>query len=119
MAKATEETPVESTNRVYSTEGIPKSKRGRRAAEVDLSMYEADVEEVKKNLGVAIGYENQKPALARDLKRYFGVNTSMRNIKPVPKEGNVGTVWMEWPSYEADDGQLYEDTDQVTENLEG
>lgn len=119
MAKATDtaEAP-EQVQPLVSETGIPKSKRGRQANEVDYSAYEPHIEDVKTNLGKALGFPNVKPKVAKDLKTIYGVRANMRNVDP--EDGNKGTMWIEWPNYIDDEtGDRVEDIDEVNENLAG
>lgn len=102
--------------------GIPKSKRGRQAKDIDWTNhdginFEEDVAWCKANLGEAIGYPDMKPNMVNLLKRTFGVNAAMRNVDPQNK--NIGELWFEWPVLEDENGNLTEDTETVTSNIEG
>jgi len=109
---------------LVSDNGIPPSKRGRRTESVDLVAFfnergediEAQVQELKENLGTAYGYENILPKIAKAVRREYGVDVKQRNVRP--KEGNIGEMWITWPAYNDDEDNLVEDEDAVKENLE-
>lgn len=106
--------------RLHSSAGIPKARRGRTTTTLAQKFksygidIDAEIEWVKANLGEASGFTNIPSNLAYLARVTYGVDVSARRVGD---KGIAAEVWMEWPSFEDENGDLFEDTDTVKANL--
>lgn len=90
----------------------------RRTAESTVyNVWTPEIQYLRENLGTSAEYPDVPKAqsVVSGLRRLHGILAKSRGVN---KETGVGTVWLEYPSVEDDDGNLTEDTETVKEIMD-